>query len=76
MSKIPRDISGKEVAKMLKKFDYEITRLTTNKTGTEHHITIPDHNPLKVGTLNNIIQSISTYLKIPKEKLIKQLFED
>jgi hypothetical protein len=39
--------------------------------GYEHRITIPDHSYLKIGTLNN---NIAEYLKIPKERLINELF--
>jgi len=51
--KLPRDISGSELAKKFKVFGYEITRqsgsllhLTTMKNG-EHHITVPDHFTLE-----------------------------
>ena len=55
MSKIPRDINGKDLSKKLKKYGYTITRqtgshirLSSNYMGYEHHITIPEHNPLKI----------------------------
>jgi predicted RNA binding protein YcfA (HicA-like mRNA interferase family) len=59
--RIPRDISGDELARLLKHYGYEVTRqvgshmrLTTEREG-EHHITIPQHKTLRVGTLNNIL---------------------
>lgn len=79
--KIPRDISGGELAKILSKFNYQITRqtgshirLTTYIKG-EHHITVPHHNTLKIGTLNSILVEISAYLKINKQNLILELFK-
>lgn len=72
-------IAGNDLVKKLKKYGYSITqtgshmRLTTNIIG-EHHITIPAHNPLKVGTFNNIVKNISLYLNISKEVLIDNLF--
>ena len=52
--KIPRDISGHDLVSYLKAFGYTITRqsgshmrLTTDQKG-EHHITIPNHDPLKI----------------------------
>ncbi len=48
-------------------------RLTTEINGI-HHITIPDHNPIKIGTLSNILKDIAYHLEISKEELIKQLF--
>ena len=59
--KLPRDISGGELAKLLKKFGYTAVRqsgshirLTTFQKG-EHHLTIPQHDPLKIGTLSAIL---------------------
>ena len=53
--RIPRDISGAELVKLLSKFGYENTRqtgshmrLTTQQNGN-HNVTIPYHNPLRVG---------------------------
>ncbi len=81
MPKITRDISGKQLASLLKKFGYEITRqtgshirLTSSIKNEIHHITIPDHTPLKIGTLSNIIKEVANYLQITKEDFIKKLF--
>lgn len=78
MAKLPRNLSGRELAKLLNGYGYEITRksgshlrLPSNIMGYEHRITIPDHSYLKIGTLNN---NIAEYLKIPKERLINELF--
>jgi len=78
--RLPREISGEELAKLLKKYGYEITRqtgshsrLTTTLHG-EHHITIPAHNYLKIGTLSSILSDISIHLKVEKSDLIKDLF--
>jgi predicted RNA binding protein YcfA (HicA-like mRNA interferase family) len=51
MPKIPRDISGKELSKLLNKYQYQIAResgshirLISTYQKTEHKITIPDHH--------------------------------
>ena len=80
--KIPRDLAANELIKLLKKkYGYEITRqigshirLTTNLKG-EHHITIPRHRFLKIGTLNGILSDIALHLEKEKQVLIKELFE-
>jgi len=78
--KIPRNISGKQLSKLLKRFDFEITRQTgshmrlTASLRGEFHITIPKHKNLKIGTLNNILSDIANYLKVDKEQLIAELF--
>lgn len=78
--KIPRDLTGSELIKKLKKFDYLVTRqsgshirITTTLNG-EHHLTIPNHNPLKIGTLSSILNDVASHLKIPKDELLVKLF--
>lgn len=78
--KLPRDIGGEELAALLGKYGYRITRqtgshirLTSNVKGTEHHLSIPHHKPLKVGTLSSILNDLSVYLEIEKQKLIEHL---
>lgn len=80
--KLPRDIGGDELAGLLKRFKYKISRqegshirLTSNLKGSEHHITIPKHKPLKVGTLNSILNDVANYVEIEKQILIVELFE-
>ena len=78
--KLPRDLSGAELAKALSKIGYRITRQTgshlrlTLTTPSEHHITIPAHDPLKVGTLSAILSDIAGNLKISREDLTRRLF--
>jgi predicted RNA binding protein YcfA (HicA-like mRNA interferase family) len=79
--KLPRDVGGEELATLLRKYGYRITRqtgshirLTSNAKGTEHHISIPRHKPLKVGTLSNILSDLASYLEVEKQKLIEDLF--
>jgi predicted RNA binding protein YcfA (HicA-like mRNA interferase family) len=78
--KIPRDISGEELVNKLQKYGYQVTRksgshirLTTNTRGI-HHITIPDHASLRIGTLSSILSDIANHLEIEKSELIKKLF--
>jgi len=79
--KIPRDISGRKLTKLLEKYGYKIIResashmrLIPKYKDKEHKITIPDHNPIKIGTLNNILNDIANYLKVDKKKIIEELF--
>jgi predicted RNA binding protein YcfA (HicA-like mRNA interferase family) len=81
MPKVPRDISGKQLAQLLNKYGYNITRqtgshirLVTTGRGSEHKVTIPDHQPIKIGTLNNILADIADYLQISKQELLEKLF--
>ena len=81
--RLPRDISGDELMRLLKRYGYQITRqtgshvrLTSTYRGDEHHITIPRHKNLRVGTLNSILKDIADYLAISKEELTRELFGD
>ncbi|MCX5658039.1 MAG: type II toxin-antitoxin system HicA family toxin [Candidatus Omnitrophica bacterium] len=74
--KLPRDISGTELAKALGRYGYTVTRQTgshlrlTTQTGGEHHITIPAHAHLRIGTLNAILAEVAQHLKKDKFELI------
>ena len=78
--KIPRDLSGAELVKILGKLGYTPTRQTgshirlTCLAQGEHHITIPNHSPLKLGTLSAILVSIATHHEITREELLNKLF--
>lgn len=74
--KTPRDLSGEQLARLLGQTTRQKgshLRLTTLDP-SEHHITIPNHDPLKVGTLNSILSDISEHLKISKQELVSRLF--
>jgi predicted RNA binding protein YcfA (HicA-like mRNA interferase family) len=79
--KLPRDVGGEELAALLGRYGYRITRqtgshmrLTTTAKGFENHVTIPEHKPLKVGTLDHIVNEIAAYLEMEHEELVKELF--
>ena len=78
--KLPRSVTGAELVKALKRLGYEVTRQTgshirlTLQQPVQHHITIPNHDPIKVGTLSAIIADVSTQLDIPRDDLIRKLF--
>lgn len=75
------DISGKDLLKLCSKhFGYEKTRqvgshirATTSLNG-QHHITIPDHNPIKSNTLRSIVKDIANHLGKDPKYISKMLF--
>ena len=80
--KLPRNTSGEELAKLLDRYGYHISRqtgshirLTSTLKGAEHNITIPRHKPLKVGTLSSILNDVANYLEIDRSALASELFE-
>lgn len=77
---LPRDIDASKLIKALRKLGYETSRqsgshirLTTQQNG-QHHLTIPNHDPLKIGTLNAIITEVAKHLGVSKQELVERLF--
>ena len=63
--KLPRDLSGADLAKALSRVGYTISRQTgshirlTADFPRRHHVTIPAHESLRVGTLSRIIGEVA-----------------
>ena len=78
--KLPRDITGRQLANALTRLGYEVSRQTgshirmTTQQGDEHHITIPDHDPLKVGTLSAIVRDVASHAGLGRAELMRTLF--
>ena len=77
--KLPRDISGAELVRALRSLGYTTTRQTgshirlSTGQGGHHHETIPNHSPIKVGTLNAILKSVAAHHKTSVDELVKML---
>ncbi|WP_294387905.1 type II toxin-antitoxin system HicA family toxin [Prosthecobacter sp.] len=48
-------------------------RLTTMQEG-EHHVTVPRHNPMRVGTLSGILADVATHFKTTRDDVAGRLF--
>jgi hypothetical protein len=48
-------------------------RLTTTSP-REHHITIPRHDPLSLGTLRAIVDDVAAHLELTRDQLLGRLF--
>ena len=78
--RLPRDLSGEQLANLLRRYGYEITRqtcshmrLTTFVEG-EHHVTIPRHGALRVGTLSAILSAVAEHLGLTRDQVGDVLF--
>lgn len=77
--KLPRDVSGDELAKALKVLGYTVTRQTgshyrvTTEQGGEHHVTIPRHSPLRIGTLAAILDDVAEHFGLNRNELIARI---
>lgn len=79
--KLPRDLSGADLVKALRRLGYEVTRqrgshvrLSATIGGRTHHITVPDHDALKTGTLNAILKDVAARADRSRDELIEELF--
>ena len=78
--RLPRDVSGNDLAKALSAFGYQVTRqtgshlrLTTLQHG-EHHVTVPLHDPLRVGTFSGILGDVADHLGLSRDEIVEWLF--
>ena len=77
--KLPREVSGKQLIRALEKIGYERVRqkgshvTLVSRKGTEHHVTVPLHDPLKLGMFVGIIGDVADHLKLSKEELLSEL---
>ena len=78
--RIPRDLSGADLIKRLERLGYVATRQTgshvrlTSGLHGEHHVTIPNHDPLRVGTLAAILTMVAAHHGMTRDDLLQRLF--
>lgn len=80
--KLPRDLGGEELARALRVLGYRVTRqsgshvrLTTTEAG-EHHVTVPLHRPLRVGTLSAILADVARHFEMSRDQISERLFRE
>jgi predicted RNA binding protein YcfA (HicA-like mRNA interferase family) len=78
--KIPRDLSGVELVKAMRQVGYDVVRqtgshirLVTHERG-QHHVTVPNHDSIKIGTLAGILSDVAYHLGISRDELGRRLF--
>lgn len=77
--RLPRDLDPHDLIRALGVYGYQVTRqsgshirITTQQDG-EHHETIPEHDPIKIGTLQSILSSIANHHKVSVQELLSRL---
>jgi predicted RNA binding protein YcfA (HicA-like mRNA interferase family) len=78
--RLPRDLSGEDLAKALTVLGYHVTRqtgshmrLTTGFRG-EHNITIPRHDALRIGTLAAVLADVAGHFEMSRDELLEKIF--
>ncbi len=78
--KLPRDLSGEQLAQALGRLSYQLTRQTgghmrlTTIQPSEHHVTIPNHDSLRIGTLAAILRDVAEFHGMTRDDLLEALF--
>ncbi|MDE2129363.1 MAG: type II toxin-antitoxin system HicA family toxin [Betaproteobacteria bacterium] len=78
--RLPRDLSGADLVKRLERLGYHVTRqsgshmrLSSTAHG-EHHITVPRHDPLRIGTLAAVLDAVAMHHGLSRDALLERLF--
>jgi predicted RNA binding protein YcfA (HicA-like mRNA interferase family) len=80
--KLPRDASGRDLQRALAALGYAPTRQTgshvrlTMQRGGEHHVTVPAHAALRVGTLAAILDEVARHHRMSRDEIVALLFGD
>lgn len=78
--KLPRDLSAADLEKALgRAYGYRFVRQLgshrrlTTQTGGEHHVTIPNHDPLRPGTLRAILREVMVHHRLTLQQVLQEL---
>lgn len=80
MPKLPRNLSGAQLIRALQQLGYVVTRQTgshirlTCNLPQQHHVTIPQHDPLRVGTMAAILADVAQARGLTRDALLQRLF--
>lgn len=77
--RLPRDLTGAQLIRAMGKLGYVVTRQTgshvrlTCESPTQHHVTVPQHDPLRIGTLAAILTALADARGMTRDELQQQL---
>ena len=78
--RLPRDLTGGQLIRALGQLGYSPTRQTgshvrlTCELPAQHHITVPLHDPLRIGTLAAILSAVAESRGLTRDELQQHLF--
>ena len=76
--KLPRDVDADKLVRVLAQYGYRVSRQVgshirlTKQDGTAH-ITIPNHNPIKIGTLHKMIKDVCAVNNLDISEFVMRL---
>jgi predicted RNA binding protein YcfA (HicA-like mRNA interferase family) len=78
--RLPRDLSGADLIKRLGRLGYQATRQSGSHVRLSctdpnpHHITVPAHDPLRIGTLAAVLDAVAEHHGLSRDALLQKLF--
>jgi predicted RNA binding protein YcfA (HicA-like mRNA interferase family) len=79
--RLPRDLTGAQLIRALGKLGYQATRQTgshvrlTCESPEQHHITVPLHDPLRIGTLAAMLSAVAEAHGMTRDELQRHLLD-
>jgi predicted RNA binding protein YcfA (HicA-like mRNA interferase family) len=80
--RVPRQWSGADLKKALASLGYVETRQTgshsrmTTRVRGEHHVTVPNHKPLPLGTLKAILRDVARHFECTPDEILTRILGD
>ncbi len=78
--KLPRDLSGRTLVKTLcRDWEYRIVNqegshiILQTDTPAHQRLPVPDHKPIRVGTLSSILRLIARHKGVERENILKTI---
>ena len=78
--KVPRDLNGGEVVKVLRRhWNYRQVNqegshiVLETDVPTHHRLAVPNHSPIRVGTLNSIIRAVAAHKNVDRQAVLDSL---
>ena len=77
--RLPRDLTGAQLVRALSKLGYQATRQTgshvrlTCQLPVQHHITVPLHDPLRIGTLAAMLSDVAQVHGLTRDELQQKI---
>jgi predicted RNA binding protein YcfA (HicA-like mRNA interferase family) len=78
--KVPRDLSGAQLIKVLcRDWDYRQLHqegshvILQTETPGHQRLSVPNHNPLRVGTLNSIVRAVAAQKGVDRQTILDSL---
>ena len=76
--KFPRDMDATQLIKALERLGYRPVRQVGSHIRLQcedpaHSITVPNHRPLRVGTLSAILADVAARRRLDRDQLLREL---